>query len=126
MPIVSWSWREGRYWDLWSITHIVTGAIFAVAGELIGLSLFVTFVIAVLLMSAWELFETVIQVLEGPENRILDIIVGIIGFLIILPFLPSEQNAQALLLMVLIVLVGMLEFLGWRAYRKRSKKNTNR
>ncbi len=63
---------EGKYVDLWSIPHVVAGALLA----LFGLPL--AWVIVVLVW--WEAVEIVSRVFEHPTNRVTDIVIALAGW----------------------------------------------
>ena len=74
------AWREGKFVDLWSLVHFLTG--FTVGGAFIFLhvSPYVASAIAVALFAGWELFEPLIKIHEKSTNHISDVIVDYVGF----------------------------------------------
>jgi ABC-type uncharacterized transport system permease subunit len=64
--------REGRYLDLWSVPHFVTGVLLALLG--IG----ALWVVALVLI--WEVIEVVAKVFEHPGNRAVDVGLALIAW----------------------------------------------
>jgi hypothetical protein len=63
---------EGKYLDLWSIPHVIAGALFG----LLDIGLVPVFVVAV----AWECVEAVSQVFEHFTNRVTDVVIALVGW----------------------------------------------
>jgi hypothetical protein len=64
--------REGRYVDLWSVSHLLGGALLAMLGIPLGWS--------VALAVGWEAVEVVARVHEYPVNRLLDVVLATAGW----------------------------------------------
>lgn len=73
-------WREGKYLDLWSVVHLLSGASVGLALHLFQFELKSAAIIAFLLLVAYEMFEVIIKVEETKMNRVLDVVVGMISF----------------------------------------------
>lgn len=122
VPAISWTWSEGRYWDLWMIVHALSGAICASIILLLGMPATYAYAVAIVVLAAWELGEMAFGIEEEPENWVLDIVFGMLGFWFVYEkVLPGMTMIEAAAVGgVLLLFNGIFAFLGWRAYRKRS------
>lgn len=112
-------WREGKYLDLWSIPHFLSGVAVALAGHLIGFDVMPTFIIAFLLFVAYEMFEVMVKIEETRMNRILDVVVGMASFTPAYLLAPAFSDIQGVVAFwVVLGLDGVLSFFGWRASQK--------
>lgn len=73
-------WKHGTYVDMWSLVHILTGAICGMGAYWIGFSLSEGVFYTLLLLVAWEGYEWILGILENTENVIMDVVVGMAGF----------------------------------------------
>ena len=77
-------------------------------------------ILAVVVLTAYELFEIYAEIEEAPTNRYMDIVVGIVGyvpaFFLISPILTKED--LILTFVLLLVLNSVLSVSGWRASQK--------
>lgn len=112
-------WREGEYLDLWSVPHFLSGMAVGFGLYFLGFETVAAFVIAFLLLVAYEMFEVIAEIEEGRINRILDVVVGMTSFTPTFLLLPSLPQGYAIATFV-VVLVGdcVLSFFGWRASHK--------
>ncbi len=121
VPTVSWSWREGKYWDFWMFVHLWSGVTLASVIPFFALPDDLAIGLAFLGIVGWEFLEYFFDIHEVIENRVIDIIFGLAGLLgvhrYIIPKIP-ELWLGWFFLGVLIVLV-VLCVAGWRAYRRR-------
>lgn len=120
-PAISVSWREGRFFDLWMLVHLVAGFTGASTNVVWDLSASRVFALAVTLMLAWEAAEFVAGIRESWENRLLDVAIGLIGvalaqWLVAPLSLPTRQRICLAALGVL----ALLSTAGWLAYRRRT------
>lgn len=72
-------WRHGRYVDLWSLVHLLSGALLALGFYGLGFGLAATLVFSLILLIAWEVFEWAIRIIEPTPNVLIDIIIGALG-----------------------------------------------
>lgn len=75
-----WGFYHGKYGDSWSILHILSGTLLAVAALYLDLSLVVAYTIIIPLLFAYEFGEAVFKIAEDVENAISDVVFGLIGF----------------------------------------------
>ena len=50
-------WREGEYLDLWSLPHLLSGALLACFVYLLHLQFWYAVILAFILLTAYEIFE---------------------------------------------------------------------
>lgn len=74
-------WRHGRYVDLWSLVHLLSGVLLAVGFYGLGFSVVVTVLFSITLLVAWEVFEWAIRIIEPTMNVFFDILIGVIGLI---------------------------------------------
>ncbi len=112
-------WREGKWVDLWSVVHLLTGVSTALGLSLFGFGFLASTVIAFLAFTAYELWEAMVKIAETPQNRFMDVVAGLASFVPV--FVLAEglpvSNVIALFFAVLFVNVVMA-WLGWRASQK--------
>ena len=119
-------WKEGKYFDLWSINHLLSGGILAGFFILIGIKFWKGFLISFLIMVSWELYEIFKRSKERKGNQIIDIALGIFGFLIAyFLIIDLSLSLKIIVFTTLTILFLFLEVLGFLAYRKRKKLNKN-
>lgn len=113
-------WREGKYLDLWSIVHVVSGVVVALALSLSGLGMPASFVIALLVLVMYEMWEAMVRIEETPQNRVADVVVGIAAFypayVALAPLLSGSRYAAVFFLFLLGDIA--LSTFGWLASRK--------
>lgn len=115
-------WREGKWLDLWSVVHFLSGVSVA-----FGLALFFDFlaasVIAFLMLVAYEMWEAMVQIHETPQNRIMDVVVGMTSFFLAHAVgLPAAGTTTfyAAFAVVLVINIG-LAAIGWYASQKAAE-----
>lgn len=121
---VTFSWEEGRYFDLWMIAHTVGGALIGfLILYYVPIGRFWAYLIGFVLLAGWELIEVWFQIEETTENRLLDVVTGLIGFTLAyelgIRLLPQAQFA---LLVYSVIMSATLNVLGWLDYRRRSEE----
>ena len=114
-------WSEGKYIDFWSFNHFFSG--FLLAGFLIFIKAphWLNFLLLLVLMVLWEIYEYKIKVRETLGNKIIDLLVGSIGFLSM--YLLSYLNIFDFVIMCIgaFALYAVLEIWGYWAYKMRKK-----
>ncbi|HQU08181.1 MAG: hypothetical protein B7X04_03890 [Parcubacteria group bacterium 21-54-25] len=116
------SWNHGRFLDLWSFIHLLTGALLGLAAWWLGIPLARTFLIVVGLATLYEVIEILLQVSEDAENVLTDIIVTSLGSALAW-WLASTAHpgtvTAAWTFASIVVLDAFLFSLGWRHYLKK-------
>jgi uncharacterized membrane protein len=75
------AWRkEGKWVDLWSALHVLSGVAIGFYPRYFGFSMIATFVIVLLLLVMYEMFEVIVKIEEYPSNRFTDVLFGMLGF----------------------------------------------
>lgn len=116
------AWREGDYFDLWSVPHFLSGMVVAFSLFFLGFEARSAFIIAFLLLVVYELFESVAKIDETKWNRVLDVVVGMVSFSPTFLLLPHFEQIYTITAFVVITIVdGILSFFGWRASQKAAE-----
>ena len=104
-------------------THILAGVVLGLFFELLELGFLVGFILAVVIMVAWEVGEIVFNIEETGENRVLDVLYGMIAYALTYSIaVPISPWITGLALGFFVVVKGMVEYRGWKAYRARISK----
>lgn len=115
------AWREGKYLDLWSVPHLLSGIVVGLALSLFGFSVRDAVIIAFLLLVMYEMWEVMVQITETRWNRTLDVVVGMSSCVPTLLLAPQFTRTE---LFVALAVVGVgdavLSFIGWHASQKAS------
>ncbi|KKQ83640.1 MAG: hypothetical protein UT07_C0001G0002 [Parcubacteria group bacterium GW2011_GWB1_38_8] len=110
-------WKHGKYLDLWSLVHFLSGFILCGLFYWLEINFTWTLILSTILLILWEVFEFIIKIIEPSWNVAVDIIIGLLGFFsaTYLYFLQSEFNASLYLTIVGITFVlslwGFLDYL---------------
>jgi hypothetical protein len=118
---VTFSWEEGKYFDLWMVVHALAGMVLGFATLLFLESRILAYVIGFILLVINEVAEKYFKIHEAPENRVLDIVVGIIFFAIAyeLSFSLLERTSIWALFVYSLIILGILSLLGWLDKKRR-------
>lgn len=113
-------WREGDWVDLWSVVHFLSGISLALVMYRFGFEGVSAFIIAALLLIAYEMWEAMVKIEETRMNRIMDVVVGLASFVPILYVIaPRLSNAQLYIAFALVFAVNVgMSYFGWSASRK--------
>lgn len=112
-------WREGKYLDLWSIPHFLSGFSLGLAMHFTGFAVAPSFIIGFLLLVGYEMFEAIAKIEETPQNRTLDVAVGMASFAPALLFAPRFPARDILLILASALAAdGVLSWFGWKASQK--------
>jgi len=122
--ITTTTWEHGRYFDLWSIIHTLTGVILGTLATILNINFFTALFITAVLMILWEVLEVVFEMAEDIQNVITDVVVGLSGFFLInLLFViwPSLLNYLPLILIALLIIYISLNYNGWKTIFNKKK-----
>ncbi|MBU6214738.1 hypothetical protein KGM48_02750 [Patescibacteria group bacterium] len=113
-------WREGKWLDLWSVVHLLSGASIGFAFYFLSLNSAVVVTAVFLGLIGYEIWEKAVQIEEVPTNRILDVIVGVLSFLPVYYVIAPRLSSTALILVFGFVLTAdtVMSVFGWIASRK--------
>lgn len=76
-------WREGRYLDLWSVNHVLSGVVLAALFYHFAVPFYLGLCIAIFLFVGWEVAEVLLGIKEHVPNMVTDVICDLAGFLAI-------------------------------------------
>lgn len=113
------AWREGTWLDLWSAVHLLSGLSIGIGMVVFRFGPLPTILITFLMLVLYEMLEAMVKIEETPQNRVMDVVVGMISFL---PAYFVFQNFSffqivPLFFPMLSINVGMA-VLGWHASQK--------
>lgn len=72
-------WKHGRYVDLWSLVHVLSGALLGSGLFGLGYGLMTVIVLSLFLLAAWEVFEWAVRIIEPSPNVLVDMLAGALG-----------------------------------------------
>lgn len=112
-------WKDGKFFDLWHLNHLMAGMLLGQESFFFG-NPYLVFVISLILIIGWEVYEMIIGVTETKFNRTMDIILALIGFFITYK-LSDYMNVWLYLNLFFILLISwlILEIWGYIAYKNK-------
>lgn len=124
VPGISWTYDEGKYFDMWMVVHFLTGTVIGLGTYLLGFNPVLAYTGTFVGLAIYELVEEFFDIEETLENRLTDIVFGYAGFALfyplISPMFSTFGNQMLLVAAGALVIIGAV--LGWRAYDKRDNK----
>lgn len=116
-------WREGKWLDLWSVVHFLSGISVAFGIALFGFELLAASLIAFLMLVAYELWEAMVQIHETPQNRVMDVVVGMTSFFLAHAIgLPIAWSTTFFIAFGVILAINIgLSAIGWMASQKAAE-----
>ena len=113
-------WREGKWLDLWSVVHLLSGISVGLGFYFLHFGTFAPVVLALLSLICYEMWEMHMQIDEAPTNRLMDVVVGMAGFVPAFFLLAPMLSLWAFLstfglVLVVNIVTGVI---GWRASQK--------
>ncbi len=120
------SWGEARYFDLWTIVHILSAVTIGMIISLGDFSSLMGYVVAILLIIGWEVIEYLVYIVskgkrmfEAIENRLLDILLGVGIFSLAYHNTIMLDFEKKILLLVPVLFLNILfAFFGWLHYHQ--------
>ena len=85
-------WSHGRYLDLWSIVHLITGAVLGLVSLYFAVNMYVAFGVSIALMTIYEGVEVALKIAEDVENVLMDIVIGGAGFVLVAAIFPETTE----------------------------------
>ncbi len=115
---------NGKYFDLWSVVHFLSGIVFAFILIYFGFKIVESLIIVILAGLLWEIFEFSFKMKEKKMNRMTDILFMVVGFKLFFNFLPrffekTYEISFFCLFSIVVSIFIIMTFLGWKAYRRR-------
>ena len=112
-------WREGKWLDLWSVVHLLSGTSFGLALGVLGFGTAASILIAFLSFVLYETWEAMVKIEEAPQNRFMDVVVGMASFVPTFFFSQGLPIASFILAFGFILTANIvIATLGWIASRK--------
>lgn len=112
-------WREGKWLDLWSVVHLLSGVSVAFSIAWLGFGFPASAVIAFLLFVTYELWEAMVKIEETPQNRSMDVVVGMVSFVPAFFAIQGVPSSSLILTFGLVLTANVvLATFGWLASRK--------
>lgn len=113
-------WREGKWLDLWSVVHLLSGLSLGLGISYIDVGALASSLLVFLLLTSYEMWEAMVRIEETPANRCMDVVVGMVGFLFTFFILTPRLTEPNLLFSFETVLTANVIFaaIGWRASQK--------
>jgi len=119
-------WREGKWLDLWSVIHFLSGITIGFFPRYLGLKGFSAYAIVFLLLVLYEMFEALAKIEETPQNRVMDVVVGIASFVPIYHFNSLlSPSTNLIFCFVFLAVTSVLSFVGWHASKKAAVFEAN-
>ena len=112
-------WGDGKYIDLWHLNHFLAGVLCAGLIIFLNIDMVSGFLISLVLMLSWEVYEIINNIQETQFNRTMDILLGILAFF--LTYLWPRKSLGILFMISGIVWV-ILELWGYWAYKQKSRE----
>jgi hypothetical protein len=110
---------HGRFIDAWTIVHIMSGIVLGALGLLIGMDNPTLLVSTLALLFLYELFESLLGIVEDVENALSDVFFGFAGAATVTWVntyvqLTNSHTFQIAIFAFLIGLSGL--YVGWRTH----------
>lgn len=116
-------WREGKWLDLWSVVHLLSGVSVGFAFYPLHLGASATTIIVFLGFTAYEMWEKIVGIIETPTNRVTDIVVGMVSFIPTFFILAPWLNETYFILTFVLVFTAniVMSVFGWSASQKAAE-----
>ena len=113
-------WREGKWLDLWSVVHLLSGVSLALFLYILRLGTPASLALAFLGLVSYEMWEKIVDIEETPTNRFMDLVVGMASFLPAFFFLAPRLSQTSFILVFGFVLTAnvVMSVFGWVASQK--------
>lgn len=116
-------WREGKWLDMWSVVHVLSGISIGLGLYFLHLGALASVALTFVSLVAYELWEAMVKIEEAPTNRSMDVVVGMAGFVPTFFLIAPPLSGP-----ILVVMFGGIFFanialaaIGWRASQKAAK-----
>jgi hypothetical protein len=113
-------WREGKWLDLWSVVHFLSGVSLGLGISFFKFGTVSSVIIVFLLLVAYEMWEAMVKIEETPQNRFMDVVVGMVSFLPTFFFVTPELAQKDVIISFVLILMWniTLAAIGWYESRK--------
>ncbi len=113
-------WREGKWLDLWSVVHFLSGVSIGLGFYYLQFGPIASFMLALVCLIAYELWEALVKIEEMPTNRFMDVVVGMVSFVptfyLVAPLIHPRTYIAAFCAVFFVNI--LLSAIGWRASQK--------
>lgn len=115
-------WKEGRYIDLWSVNHILSGVVLAALLFNFSVGFWPAFIFATILFVGWEVYEVLVGIKEHTSNMVMDVVCDLAGFLYVAfaYFVQGEPFTWMGTALVFVDFMAM-NLWGYLAYQERKR-----
>lgn len=117
---------ERKFFDLWSIVHILNGVCLGFVIFFYHTPFIESFIIFLFLTIAWEILEYYKEVHEHVANQIVDIIIGALGFLATVQFVPilaPTFQSQIIYFTASYTIAWLFAYYGFQSFAKYFDRN---
>jgi len=116
-------WREGKWLDLWSVVHFLTGASVGLGLYFLNFGALAAVSVALIGLTAYEMWEKIVGIEETPTNRFMDVVVGMASFLPAFFLLAPVLSSTRIILAFGLVLTAniVMSVFGWLASQKAAE-----
>ncbi|MES3005207.1 MAG: hypothetical protein V4690_03835 [Patescibacteria group bacterium] len=111
--------KEGKYVNLWSVNHFLSGVVFAGWIFKIWSNLWLVFLMYFILALAWEVYEVYIGEFELFGNKIMDVVTGVLGFWMVYYFMILQGSISYSFVISSTILYIVLEIYLFVDYKRR-------
>jgi hypothetical protein len=114
-------WEEGKYVDMWSIPHILSGVIMAGLFNWLGIGFWLNLLLSTALMIGWEFFELfVLGVHEHMTNKVMDVVTGLLGFFTSYSLINKYSVTPLIPYLIFVIIIyAFLNTWGYLSYKRR-------
>lgn len=116
-------WKHGKYVDMWSVVHFLSGYNLYLLFNILGFDLLYSAIFSVILLLLWEVFEWSVKIIEASPNVVMDILIGFLGFIfgwLIHDILNFEHSIPYFVVILSMTIV--LSMSGFLNFLKKSEK----
>lgn len=113
-------WREGKWLDLWSVVHFLSGMTIGFVAYLLHLGDVASVIIVFLGLVAYEMWEKIVGIEEMPTNRVMDVVVGMASFMSVFFYLAPRLSVTSYILTAGFTITANVvgSVFGWIASQK--------
>ena len=114
-------WDEGKYIDLWTVPHIMSGVIMAGLFYWLGFGFWTNLLASAGLMVIWEFFELyALGVHEHMTNKVSDVVTGLLGFAATYSLINKYSIGRLVpYLIAVFIIYAFLNTWGYLSYKRR-------
>lgn len=115
-------WKEGKYVDLWSVIHLLSGIVFTGWMLELGIHIGIIFIMYIVLAVLWEVTEMKLEIFEHQRNIVVDVLIGIVGYLCVFIVRDASGVMSRGYLILFTILYVSMQVHGYLFYRKRKEQ----